>query len=299
MRALSAVIVIVVALLVPVSSGAWGMDVHRFLTRRALEGLPPGMLPFFKARADFISEHSADPDLWRVVNLRGEMGEENPNHFLDLDGLDEPAPFTGVPRDRQAFLGRYGTERAERMGRLPWRAAEIDALLVQAFTAMGTGTSPYAADNARYLSAVLAHYIEDAHQPFHASVNHDGQLTNQRGIHSRFETDLVLRNLSKLKLVPVRIQPIANMRDFIFDTLAASQSLVEPVLAADRRAVDGRTLYDNAYFKDLLGDTRPILERRLSESAAAVASAIVSAWERGGKPPLTAGTARTPARIRR
>ena len=299
MRALSAVIVIVVALLAPVSSGAWGMDVHRYLTRRAVEGLPPELRPFFMARAEFISEHSADPDLWRIVNLRGEMGEENPNHFLDIDGLDEPAPFTGVPRDRQAFLARYGTERAERAGRLPWRAAEIDALLVQAFTAMGTGTAPYAADNARYLSAVLAHYIEDAHQPFHAVLNHDGQLTNQRGIHSRFETDLVLRNLSKLKLAPVRIQPIANMRDFIFDTLVASQSLVETVLAADRRAAADRKIYDDTYFTELLGGTRPILERRLSESSSAVASAIASAWERAGKPPLPPSAARTPARIRR
>ena len=80
------------------------------------------------------------------------------------------------------------------MGRLPWRAEEIYNRLVTTFQDIGKGTAPYAPDNSRYLVAILgALPPEDAHVPFHATANHDGQLTNQRGIHSRFESDLVLR----------------------------------------------------------------------------------------------------------
>jgi hypothetical protein len=276
---------------------AWGMDVHRRLTARAIEGLPAPLRAFFMARREFVVEHSVDPDLWRIVELRGARGAEDPNHFLDIDGLDEPAPFTNVPREWAAYVARYGEERATRMGRLPWRIEELDAWLVRAFQSMRT--SAYAADNARYLSAVLAHYLEDAHQPFHAVLNYDGQLTGQRGIHARFETDLVLRHWSRLRLAPVTIQPVPNVKDFVFAALADGTSKVPIVLAGDRKAIEGRTLYDDGYYDVLLRETRVVLQDRLSASASGVASAIVSAWTRAGRPALPADAARPPAPIRR
>ena len=40
-------------------------------------------------------------------------------------------------------------------------------------------------------AVVLAHYGADAHVLFHAVENYDGQLTNQKGVHARFETMLM------------------------------------------------------------------------------------------------------------
>jgi len=265
---------------------AWGMDVHRWITRRAIDGLPAEIRPFFQARRDFISEHSADPDLWRVVGLRGNLGEEDPNHYLDLDGLDEPAPFKGVPRDLESFIARYGAERANKMGRVPWRAEEVYTRLVNAFKDIGKGTSPYAAENSRYLVAVLAHYVEDAHVPFHATMNHDGQATNQRGVHGRFESELVMRNLSSWKLAPVSIRQIPNVRDYIFDTLVESQSLVASALDADKRAAAAHPNFDDAYYAAFRTGARPIVEKRLGDAASGVASVVTAAWEAGGRPKL-------------
>ncbi len=273
------------------------MEVHRFLTKRAIDGLPPELMPFFLPHREFIGEHSVDPDLWRVVDLVTDRGAEDPNHFLDIDGLDEPRPFTNIPREWDAFVARYGADRANKMGRLPWRIEEIYGRLVKAFQEIGT--RPYAAENARYLSAVLAHYVQDAHQPFHAVLNYDGALTNQRGIHARFETELVLRNLSNLKQDPVEIRPIGKIRDFAFQTIVMSESLAQGVLDADRKATAGRELYDDGYFAALLDGARPTLERRLNESVSATASVIVAAWTEAGKPPLPAGRVTTPARIPR
>ncbi|MEZ5318225.1 MAG: hypothetical protein R2752_12565 [Vicinamibacterales bacterium] len=287
MRSVMALVAGVMVIVSPVSVAGWGMDVHRLITARALDGLPSDLRPLFAARRDFVIEHSVDPDLWRVVGLLGEHGAEDPNHFLDIDGLDEPPPFAGVPREWDAYVARYGTEKANRMGRLPWRVADVYGRLLAAFRDMGTGRSPWAADNARYLSAVLAHYVEDAHQPFHAALNYDGQLTGQRGIHSRFETELVLRNRTSLRLSPVRIRPIANARDDIFARLVEGQALVAPILDADRRASGGRERYDDAYYAAFLDGVRPILERRLSESASGVASMIVAAWTEAGRPAVS------------
>jgi alkylated DNA nucleotide flippase Atl1 len=284
-------------LLAPVPLQGWGVDVHRQITRRALDNLPPELRPFFASHREFIAEHSVDPDMWRAVGLRGELGEEDPNHFLDIDGLDDGRPFANVPRELTAFVEKYGVERANRMGRLPWRTEEIYRLLVARFRDVAKPTPGYAADNARYLTAVLAHYVEDAHVPFHAVVNYDGQLTGQRGIHSRFETEAVMRSIRTLKLGPVTIRPISNIRDFVFDTLIEGESLVAAVLDADRKATAGREFYDDGYYVTFTNGVRPIIEKRVSEAASGVASVIVSAWIEAGKPVLPVNVVRTPARI--
>ena len=141
--------------------------------------------------------------------------------------------------------------------------------------------------------------IEDAVVPCHATANYDGQMTNQRGIHGRFETELALRNVSSLTLAPVTIHAIGNVRDFVFDALVESQSLVAPVLQADRRAAESREFYDDGYFTAFAQGAKPILERRMSGASSAVASAIVSAWEQAGRPPLPVDRKKTPSRIRR
>ena len=299
MRALGAAALAACVALTPAALQSWGMDVHRELTRRSLQGLPPELKPFFAAQRDFIVEHTVDPDLWRVVGLKGDRGDEDPNHFLDIDGLDDPPPFKNVPREWPAFVAKYGPERANRAGRLPWRGEEIYQLLVARFRDVAKGTPVYAADNARYITAVLAHYIQDAHQPFHAVANYDGQLTNQRGIHSRFETELVLRNLGALAWTPITIKPIVNFREFMFETIITSASLTKAVLDADLQAAAGRELYDDAYFTAFFTAARPVMERRLNESASALVSAVVAAWTEAGKPALPGAKASEPARIRR
>ncbi len=279
---------------------AWGADVHRLITRRAIEGLPPELKPFFMARADFIVEHSVDPDLWRVVDLTNQFGNEDPNHFLDFDGFNEPAPFAGVPRDWKAVVQKYGADLANKNGRLPWRAEEIFNKMVASMADLQKYPQGYGGENARYQAAVLAHYVEDAHQPFHAVTNYDGQLTNQRGIHSRFETELVLRNQKSLKLAPVRITPIPDFKSFIFDALLADQPLAATILAADKKAAENRELYDDGYFEALAKNgALAVAEQRVSDSASAVASAWVAAWEKAGKPKLPDDGPRTPARIRK
>jgi len=299
MRAILAGVTGLLLLLFPVSMSAWGLDVHRWITTRAIEGLPPELKPFYTSRSAFIIEHAVDPDLWRVVGLKTDRGDEEPNHFLDLDGLDEARPFKGVPRGWDAYVARYGVERANRNGRLPWRTAEVYDLLVARFRDIAKGTQGYAADNAAYLSAVLAHYIEDAHVPFHAVTSYDGQATNQRGIHSRFETELIKRLRPTFKPAPVTIRPVGDIIEYVFARLTEGEALVETVLAADRAATQGREFYDDAYFQAFAKGARAVAERRVAESASAVASVIVAAWTEGGKPPMPVKTTSTPARIRR
>jgi hypothetical protein len=272
---------------IPSASSAWGTEGHRSITRRALDALPQPLREFFSADGDFVVAHVIDPDLWRILDLEGRLGAEGPNHYLDIDGLGEPRPFSRVPRDRRAFLAKYGTSKANDVGRLPWQAADVYGRLVTSLRNAGRNSSAAAATDARYLAAVLAHYVEDAHVPFHASENHDGQLSGQRGIHARFESDLVRRNAGTLALAPVRVDTVGPILDVMFETLVASEASVATILEADRRAARGSTAYDDGYYRRFFQDVRAILQDRLSRAASSVASVLVSAWQAAGSPALS------------
>jgi hypothetical protein len=277
----------------PEPLGAWGFNGHRFITDKAIDLLPVEIRPFFQKFRTTIVEHSIDPDTYRTVGFK----EEEPRHFLDMDAYG-PFPFKDLPHDYKEAVEKRGLDFVVKNGTVPWRAEEIYVELRNAFKALET--QGFARDNVKLFSSVLSHYVGDAHQPFHAVINYDGQLTNQRGIHSRFETELFDRYKDKLRITPGVVTPIPNAREFMFATLTDSAELVAPILAADLEAVKGRTLYDDGYFAHMYEKTGTIMERRISAAIAGLASLITSAWMDAGKPALPADDPpRTPRPIRR
>ncbi len=277
----------------PVRLGAWGFDVHRFIAQEAIPLLPDAIRPFYEKHRGVFVEHSIDPDLWRNVGFE----EEPPRHFVDLDAFGA-YPFGALPRDYDAAVKKFGKEMIDKNGLLPWRTAEIYERLVRAFERAGQG-QPYGFDDITFFSAVLAHYVSDAHVPFHAIVNYDGQLTNQRGIHSRFESELFFRYRATLAIKPVARAPIRHARDFIFDALIDSSTLTEAILQADRKAVAGQEEYGDAYFEQFFAVVRPTLERRVSDAASAVAALVAGAWEQAGKPAILLDPPRTVRKVAR
>lgn len=258
---------------------AWGYNGHRFITDRAIELLPPELRPFFQANRVAIVEHSIDPDTYRTMGWM----EEPPRHFLDMDAYG-PFPFKNLPRDYKEAVTVRGQDFVTRNGTVPWRAEEVYGLLRTAFKDVSTRT--YAREDVKLFSSVLAHYVGDAHQPFHAAVNYDGQLTNQQGVHSRFESELFDLYRDRLKIAPAAAAQIPDVRDYMFTTLTDSFTFVAPILAADLQAIEGRTLYDAGYFAAMWDKTGPIMEKRLSGAIGGLASLITSAWIEAGRPAL-------------
>jgi hypothetical protein len=290
MRRTLVLIAAVAVLVCPARPEAWGFDAHRYVMRRAIPLLPTEIRPFFEKFTAQIVEHAIDPDLWRTAGWEAEP----PRHFLDMDGYG-PYPFKELPRNYDDAVKRYGREFVEKMGTLPWRTEEIYGKLTEAFTQK----AGYSRENIKFFSSVLAHYVSDAHVPFHAALNYDGQLTGQRGIHSRFEAELFLRYLERLKVEPKPIGEVPNARDFVFDALTVSFPLVQPVLDADKAAAQGRDFYDDEYFERFFAKVQPILERRLADSITATATMIAGAWTAAGKPALPLEEKRMPRRVDR
>jgi hypothetical protein len=283
-------LMIVTAVAVPSPAAAWGFEPHKYIMERAIALLPAEIRPFFQRHRTTIVEHVIDPDLWRTAGWE----EEPPRHFLDMDAYG-PYPFPKLPRDYDEAVSRYGREFVHKNGLLPWRTAEIYGKLVEAFTQK----AGYSRENIKFFSSVIGHYVSDAHVPLHAVLNYDGQLTNQWGIHSRFETELFERYLGKLKVAPRPVSAIGHVRDYVFETLLTGFSLAQPVLDADKAAVGSREMYDDEYFTVFFSRVQPILERRLSESISASASVITAAWIDAGRPALPVEQPRLPRKVRR
>lgn len=290
MRTVIGLLVVLCVLVDSRPAAAWGFEAHRYIVSRAIPLLPREIQPFFDKYRDTIVEHTIDPDLWRTAGWEA----ESPRHFLNMDAYG-PYPFSQFPRDFDQTVSRYGAEFVTRNGLLPWRGQEIYDKLVDAFRQQ----APYSRDNIKFFSSVLSHYVCDAHVPFHAALNHDGQLTGQWGIHSRFESELFERYRQQLNPRPAPVVRIREARDFLFDTLVASFSHVGAVLAADKAAVAGREIYDDGYFASFYKGVGPVLKSRLAASMTATASLIASAWEDAGRPALSLDQTRTPRKVRR
>ena len=292
-----AIIVTVTTLLIgaPSPAHAWGFAAHKFIMERAIALLPPEIRPLFEKNRATLIERAIDPDTWRTAGFE----EEPPNHFLDLDweGYGK-YPFTGLPRDYAAAVAKFGRERVDENGTLPWRLEEKFGDLRRAFESF-TRRSPYAQTDVIFNAAWLAHYVSDAHVPLHGAFNYDGQLTMQWGVHSRWETTMFERFQSQLTVAPKPMAPIRDPRAFAFDRLLEDTQLVPALLKADAEAIGNREVYDDAYYAAFFASNRAVMERRLNESISAVAAIITGAWEAAGKPAVPVETPTAPQRRRR
>ena len=293
-QAVAALCTIVLSVSAPQPLFAWGLVGHRYITRRALDLLPPALKPFFDRFRDEVVVRSIDPDTWRNVDW-----EDDPNHFLDFgDPAIGAYPFAGLPRDYGTAIEKFGMRELRRIGLLPWREAEEFGNLRRAFEGFGRN-APYATSDVVLFAAVASHYVQDAYQPFHATNNYDGQLTGNDGIHARFERDLLERFESRLTVNPAPPSAMHAPRDALFTVLLASHQLAAPILKADTDALAGGDTYDPAYFERFFTAVRPILEQQLAAAVTATAGLLTGAWEEAGRPALRTEDARPVQKVRR
>ena len=260
--------VLLLGLAWPSPAFAWGFAAHRAIADQAIARLPAELQAIFEPFRQTFVGRSLDPDTWRTAGF----DDEASRHYLDLDweGFG-PYPFRNLPRDYDAAVAAFGRERIEEMGTLPWRVEEFAGRLQRAFevhAARGDEGSQY---DIILFSAWLTHYVSDAHVPFHAVVNYDGQLTGQRGIHARFESKLFERYRDRLRIAPEPLAAVAVPRDVVFERLAEGTQVASTILAADRDA-GFPAVVETQYYDAFYEAVGPILERLISESVATVAA---------------------------
>lgn len=256
-----------------VPAHAWGDKGHRAVTALALRSLPEGPRAWFVGREGEVADHASDPDHWRQDR------KEGPRHFLDMEPYGGPDHLPRTVDEAQAALGGD----FYRHGVVPWIIQDRWRDLVDAFR---EGNAAKVA----LTTAVLGHYLADAHVPLHTTVDHDGQSTGQRGVHSRWETGLVERYLDPdtLSVSPAHPDPAFFHRPW--DWLVASHALVPQLLEDDRQA-DRTTPLDArgkargaAYWMIFWAKQGPVVKQQLQLAGQHLGEAILNAWMTAGRP---------------
>ncbi len=260
------------ALLTPSGAFAWGANGHKLIASKAVETLPPDLRPFFEAHRNFILQHSTDPLDWLAKN----RSAERRNHILMLDRYGK-YPFDALPRNYRAALSKFGKPKLEANGLLPWQIGVYSEKLTNAFRLRNW-------EEVRLFSALLAHYVAEAHDPFNTTENFDGKLSGQPGADQRFGNSLVDRFSLFFPVRPNDAIHINDPTDHAFEACLSAHSWLEPILLADRRARWGLSDYTDEYFDRFYNQAGAILFRQLSDAATDVGSHWLTAWINAGRP---------------
>ncbi len=266
----------VVSLVVAVymTASGWGGYTHQFINRVVVRHLPNEMLLFIQDSL-FFAQHASDADNRRNSSDTS-LYAEGPRHFLDID--DYPN-FHNLPRSLDTLIMLYGWERVKQNGTNPWATVwNYDSLVAQ------LRRGDWA--RAKLTASDIGHYVGDAHQPLHNTRNYDGQYTNQRGIHARYESVMLSPAyfLSSLTVAPDSVRYIGDRINFIFEYILHSNSLVDTILQADLHAksVSGwngtGTNAPPSYYNALWERTRAITLDQMQRGTKSLASLWYSAW---------------------
>lgn len=273
------------------SSFCWGFYGHRMINYYAVFLLPPEMIVLYKPNIDFLTEHAVDPDKRRYA-----IPEEGPRHYIDLDKYGH-YPWDSLPRNWSEAVKKYTADSLQKHGIVPWWIQTMLYRLTQAFKDK---------DQAKILklSAEIGHYISDAHVPLHASSNHNGQYSNQRGIHGFWESRVPeLLAEKNWDFFIGKADYISNPSRFIWSRVLESGAAADTVLRYEKElsrqfppdqkyAFEERNgtvirQYSTAYTIRYNALLKGMVERRMRQSIYAIASFWYTAWVNAGQPDLS------------
>lgn len=152
-------------------------------------------------------------------------------------------------------------------------------------------------------SAEIGHYIGDAHVPLHTTVNYNGQLTDQVGIHAFWESRLPeLFAEDKYDFLVGRAEFITDLESYVWKIITDSHRLLDDVLSLEKELSqtypqDQQYCYDErlqrtvrieceeyaAAYHQAMGD---MVERRMQDAVRSIADFWYTAWTLGGQPDM-------------
>ncbi len=280
---------IYLALIIPILlCTSWGFFAHQRINNLAIFTLPVGMLSFYKKNIKYITEHAVDPDKRRYADTL-----EAPRHYLDVENYEKDVD--SIPEKWNDALVKYGQKKLNADGILPWQIQRTYYSLVKAFKTH---------DSLKILkySAFLGHYLADANVPLHTTANHNGQLSNQVGIHAFWESRLPELFSTKYNYVVGRAVYIENPLKEAWKIIKRSHNLVDTVLKfeadlnktfpSDQKysfSERNNTIlkqYSVAYSKAYHDKMNNMVEKQMRNAILEIGSFWYSAWIDAGQPEL-------------
>ncbi|MDZ4712941.1 MAG: T9SS type A sorting domain-containing protein [bacterium] len=248
----------------------WGASGHKIINRRSTFSLPPTMS--FLNWADSLAAHSSDADY-----RRNSDPNEAPRHYIDIDDYPEFIATGSIPQNLDSLIALHGSSFVYDKGILPFSIMATTDSIKKYFQLRNF-------QKAMLHAADLGHYVGDGHNPLHITRNYDGQYTNQNGVHSRYETQLINRDSANIIYAFENAVYIQNINQFVFDFLYHNYTYVDSVLKYDSIAHAIAPSYNSTYYQiywQLAGNFTNMLFNNASHF---ITSLVYTAWINSGSP---------------
>jgi len=201
---MSVFIVLAGVIFQPQTGYAWGNEGHRIINRLAITNLPADAPAFLRSEAAVteIEYLGPEPDRWRSPAEPELVAAQAPEHFIDLEPADALGPLPHRRLDFEASVFASG-QRPEKIGLQPWEATEVWERLKAALREYRRLASEHQDTHsveqvAIFYAGWLGHYVADASQPLHTTVQYNGWTglnpngyTTEHKIHWQFEGPFV------------------------------------------------------------------------------------------------------------
>ena len=268
----------------------WGFYAHSLINRLAVFSLPEEMIGFYKPQIQYITENAVNPDRRRYA-VEGEAEK----HYIDLDIYGDSA-LQILPKYWNEAVEKFTEDSLRMNGIGPWSAYFTFLNLTKAFETKNSAAI-------LRLSADLGHYIGDLNVPLHTTVNYNGQLTDQVGIHGFWESRIPELQAKDYPLWVGQAEYVEKPQLALWDAVAASHAQVDSVLAIERELTknfspDQKYSYEErnnltvrVYSREFteayaLALNRQI-ERQMKKSIKMIADFWFTAWVNAGQPDLS------------
>ncbi len=288
------VFTIIVSIALSIGLISWGVFGHEHINNAAVFALPKPLQSFFYNHINFITNESTVPDVRKhALSDRA----ENPRHYIDLENFGS---LDSLPKTLDEVNKKYDKKFINDNGILPWYVQEIMIKLTKAMKEKRKA-------EILFLAADLGHYLGDATMPLHTSANHDGQLTNQKGIHSLWESRLPELFGENYNFYTGEAKYITDVEKETWNIINDSHKLVDELLLADRKTKETFNA-DEIFEKDAQGNIvknkfkqnvvsveyctafntalNGMVENQMRKAIANTANYWYTAWVNAGKPDL-------------
>jgi hypothetical protein len=289
-KIISSTIILAILLGLNLPCYCWGFYAHKKINYYAVFLLPPEMLVFYKPNIDFLEEHAVDPDKRRYA-----VNDEGPRHYIDIDHYGE-YPYNNLPRKWNDAVAKFGEDSVKAYGIVPWH---IQTMLFRLTSAFKEKNYSKILKN----SAEIGHYIADSHVPLHANSNHNGQYTNQKGIHGFWESRVPeLLAEKEFNFFIGKAHYIQQPLDYAWQRVLESAKASDSVLLFERQLTqqfpsdqkysfetrNGVVIkqYSSAFTIAFNKKLDGMIERRMRLSIESIASFWYTAWINAGQPDL-------------
>jgi len=269
---------------------SWGFLVHKTVHQLAVYELPKSMQAAFFSEMDYLVKNAPRPDL-----RRSKDSTEAPKHFLDAEAYGDDAVHQ-MPFDWADAVKRYSKDTLEKYGYVPYVVISMKNRLTNAFR---KGDK----DSILFYATDLAHYIGDANVPLHTSMNYDGQLTNQKGLHALWESTIPELEIETYNLhSDHKATYLNNPEDAIWTAVRRSNALLTDVFGKEKEVTKNFTdaqkyriqvrkgkevkSYTTEFAKAYATALKPTINEQLIHAADLIADFWYTAWVDAGKPDL-------------